>query len=62
MKPKARLKEIVDYIDTLTSYYTTALSEEKVDYNITFVKGKLEVLRDIRKRINKLDQEENKVV
>ena len=50
-----KLEELVDYIAVLKDYYLTVLSQEKEDYNKAFIKGKLNVLDDIRKRLKKLD-------
>ncbi|MDN3016836.1 hypothetical protein PH210_11575 [Paenibacillus sp. BSR1-1] len=55
MNSEEKLEELVDYIAVLKEYYMTVLSQEKEDYNKAFIKGKLNVLDDIRKRLKKLD-------
>jgi hypothetical protein len=56
IKSEETLKELVDYIAVLKDYYMTVLSEEKTDYNKAFIKGKLNVLEDIGKRLKKMDK------
>lgn len=56
MKSEEKLKELVDYIAAMKDYYMTVLLEEKTDNNKAFIKGKLNVLDDIGKKLKKLDK------
>ena len=54
MNSEDKLKELVDYIAVMTDYYMNVLSEEKTDYKRAYIKGKLNALSDIRKKLKKL--------
>ena len=57
MNSEDKLKELVDYIAVMTDYYMNVLSEEKTDYKSAYIKGKLNALSDIRKKLKKLYKE-----
>ncbi|MCQ6280093.1 hypothetical protein [Bacillus sp. EB600] len=56
MNSEEKLKELVDYIAAMTNYYMNVLSEEKTDDKRAYIKGKLNALSDIRKKLKKLDK------
>ncbi|MEH7415016.1 hypothetical protein V7266_06980 [Neobacillus drentensis] len=55
MKSEEKFKELVKYIEAVKAYYIPVLLEEKNEYNNAFIKGKLNVLNDIAKKIKKLE-------
>ena len=56
MEAEEKLKELSDYISALTVYYMNVLSEENKEHKRVYIEGKLNALRDIRKKLNKLDK------
>ncbi|MEH7120493.1 hypothetical protein V7128_24190 [Neobacillus vireti] len=55
MKSEEKFKELANYIEAVKDYYIPVLLEEKDEYNNAFIKGKLNVLNDIAKKIKKLE-------
>jgi hypothetical protein len=57
MNAEEKLKELVNYITVMTDYYQNVLFEEKTDSKKAYIKGKLDALSDMKKRLKKLDIE-----
>lgn len=57
MNAEEKLKELVNYITVMTDYYQNVLFEEKTDCKKAYIKGKLDALSDMKKRLKKLDIE-----
>lgn len=53
MNAEEKLKELVNYITVMTDYYRNVLAEEKTDYKKAYIKGKLDALSDMKKRLKK---------
>lgn len=56
MEAEEKLKELSDCISALTVYYMNVLSEENTEHKRVYIEGKLNALRDIRQKLNKLDK------
>jgi hypothetical protein len=56
MNAEEKLEELSDYIAAMKAYYMNVLLEENTDHKRVYIKGKLDALRDIKKKRNKLDK------
>jgi hypothetical protein len=56
MNAEEKLEELSDYIAAITAYYMNVLLEEISDHKREYINGKLDALRDIKKKRKKLDK------
>lgn len=54
MEDQEKLKKLDDYISVMTAYYTNVLMEEKDSVKRSYIEGKLNMLKDFRKKFNEL--------
>lgn len=54
MNAQEKLEAMNDYISVMTAYYMNVLTEEKDEVKRNYIEGKLNMVKDFRKKFNEL--------